>query len=119
MSRLFGAALESHEGDGLLLAAETSGLERELAVSLTFQGDMGRVLNRDGASVPVVGGFMLCLTSGWEMAGVVDKPKNDLEAAASVLKSDENKDPVKGVVFVSCSSSGWMELEGMDSSGSG
>ena len=55
MSRLFGAALESHEGDGLLLAAETSGLERELAVSLTFQGDMGRVLNRDGASVPLFG----------------------------------------------------------------
>lgn len=63
--------------------------------------------------------FMICLISGWGTAGVVDKPKKDLEAAASVLKSDENKDPVKGVVFMSCSSSGWMELEAMDSSGSG
>lgn len=120
MSCLFGAAPGNHEGDELLFAAESLGVEQGLAlVSLTFHGDVGRVLNRDGASVPVVGGFMLCLTSGWELAGVVDKPKNDLEAAASVLKSDENKDPVKGVIFVSSSSSGWMELEAMDSSGSG
>lgn len=56
-------------------------------MSLTFHGDMGRVLNRDGASVPVVGSRNL---DG--LFSLVDIPDGDSGDVSFTLLPGERED---------------------------